>query len=164
GGIGQTTQSHGCPGSRKCNILPYGGGMGATRESDGEATDIFTELLRAQGEAARQVLASCAPEAAQAIPSDAELKDWGESALRLQQLWLDFHRQQAIPEMPVPLFADPAQWMGLMQAWQAQVPWLDPRRQQELIEEGLALWEDILAQYGIGPKAAEDTTPDIELP
>ena len=52
--------------------------------------------------------------------------------------------------MPVPLFADPAQWMGLMQGWYQQMPWLDPERQQQLFEEGAALWEDVLAQYGVG--------------
>ena len=28
----------------------------------------------------------------------------------------------------------------------------------------MALWEDVLAQYGIGPKAGEDKTPEVELP
>jgi polyhydroxyalkanoate synthase len=44
------------------------------------------------------------------------------------------------------------------------MPMLDPQRQARLFEEGLALWEGVLAQYGIGPKAAEDATPEVELP
>jgi polyhydroxyalkanoate synthase len=126
--------------------------------------DLFTEMLRIQGEAAKQMMAAALPEAVDALPTGAAMTDWGESALRLQRMWLEFHEHHAVPQMPVPLFADPAQWMGLMQGWYQQMPWLDPARQQRLIEEGAALWEEVLAQYGIGPKAAEDKGPDIELP
>jgi len=129
-----------------------------------DAHDIFTEMLRAQGEAARQMMGAFLPEAADAVPSDAELTDWGQSALKLQQMWFDFHRQQAIPEMPVPIMADPLQWIGLMQGWFQQVPLLDPRRQAEIFEEGMALWEGVLAQYGVGPKAAEAAPGEVQLP
>jgi polyhydroxyalkanoate synthase len=138
--------------------------MVAMAESPPDAADIFTEMLRAQGEAARQMLGTFAPDAAEAVPSDAALADWGESALKLQSMWLDFHKQQAIPAMPVPILVDPTQWMGLMQGWFQQVPLLDPRRQSELLEEGLALWEDVLAQYGIGPKATGQSQPERHFP
>ena len=70
-------------------------------EPQSDAHDIFTEMLRAQGEAARQMMATVLPQGAEAVPSDAQLTEWGESALKLQQMWFDFHKQQAIPEMPV---------------------------------------------------------------
>src|SRR5688572_27956583 len=133
-----------------------------------EVADIFTEMLRAQGEAARQMLETFAPEAVAAVPGETELAEWGESAHKLQAMWLDFHKQQSLsafgPAMPVPILADPTQWMGLMQGWFQQMPLLDPRRQSEILEEGMALWETVRAQYGIGPKAAEDATPEVELP
>jgi len=132
--------------------------------SSSDAADIFTEMLRAQGEAARQMMETFLPDAVDAVPTDAAIAQWGEAALELQRMWLDFHEQQALPEMPVPLLAEPAQWLGLMQAWYQQMPLLDPERQARLFEEGLALWEDVLAQYGLGPKAGEDTTPDVTLP
>jgi len=133
-------------------------------DSPAPAHDIFTEMLRAQGEAARQMMQTVLPEAAAAVPTDKELTEWGDSALRLQDMWLRFHRQQAVPEMPIPFLADPGQWIGLMQAWYQQMPLLDPQRQARIVEEGMALWEDVLAQYGLGPKAGEDKTPEIELP
>ncbi len=133
-------------------------------DSPTDAADIFTEMLRIQGEAARQLVQSFVPEVAEALPSDAEITVWGESALKLQQMWLEFCQQQAIPEAPVPLLADPAQWMGLMQAWYRQMPLVDPAFQARLAEEGMALWEEVLAQYGLGPKAAEDKSPEVELP
>src|SRR5688500_15403769 len=94
------------------------------------AADLFTEMLRIQGEAAREMMAAVLPEAVDALPTGAEMSDWGEAALKLQRMWLEFHAHQAVPEMPVPLFADPAEWMGLMQGWYQQMPWLDPARQQ----------------------------------
>jgi len=138
--------------------------MASPADSSTDAQNIFTEMLRIQGEAAREMMAAVLPEAVDALPTGAEMSDWGEAALRLQRMWLEFHEQHAIPDMPVPLFADPAQWLGVMQGWYQQMPWLDPARQQRLIEEGAALWEDVLAQYGIGPKAAEDKGREVELP
>jgi polyhydroxyalkanoate synthase subunit PhaC len=139
-----------------------------TRMSDTNAppapTDMFTEMLRIQGEAARQMMAAVMPDAIEALPGDKALAEWGEATRKLQQMWIDFHEQQELPEMPVPLFAEPAQWMGMMQGWYQQMPWLDPQRQARLAEEGMALWETVLAQYGIGPKAAEDSSTAVELP
>ena len=116
----------------------------ATPADSQSPADLFTEMLRIQGEAAREMMAASVPE------GDA-LAEWGEATLKLQQMWLDFHENQAAPEMPVTLFADPVQWMGLMQGWYQQMPWLDPQRQAKLIEDGAALWASVLAQYGIGP-------------
>lgn len=138
--------------------------MGATAEPAAGAADIFTELLRAQGEAARQMMETFLPEAVAAVPEDKTIAEFGEAALKLQRMWLAFHQQQALPEMPVPLFADPAQWFGLMQGWYQQMPLLDPERQARLFEEGLALWEDVLGQYGVGSKAVEDKAAGVELP
>jgi polyhydroxyalkanoate synthase len=133
-------------------------------DSQAEAADIFTEMLRAQGEAARQMLETVAPEAAEAVPSDADLAEWGDSALKLQAMWLEFHKQQALPAMPVPMLADPTQWMGLMQGWYQQMPLLDPRRQSEILEEGMSLWENVLAQYGMGPKGQAGALEEPKLP
>src|SRR5688572_9537913 len=138
--------------------------MAAVPDSPSEAADIFTEMLRAQGEAARQMLGTFVPEAAEAVPSPEALSAWGDAALKLQAMWLEFHKQQALPVMPVPILADPTQWMGLMQGWYQQMPLLDPRRQSELFDEGLALWEDVLAQYGIGPRGQAGAPAEPRLP
>ena len=120
--------------------------------------DLFTEMLRIQGEAARQMMATVMP-----ASGDAALGEWGEQALKLQAMWREFQAQHAVPEMPLPLFADPAEWLGVMQGWYQQVPWLDPERQARLVEEGAALWEAVLAQYGIGSKPDPDG-PEVHLP
>jgi polyhydroxyalkanoate synthase subunit PhaC len=120
--------------------------------------DLFTEMLRIQGEAARQMMATVMP-----ASGDAALGEWGEQALKLQAMWREFQAQHAVPEMPLPLFADPAEWLGVMQGWYQQVPWLDPERQARLVEEGAALWDAVLAQYGIGSKPDPDG-PEVHLP
>jgi polyhydroxyalkanoate synthase len=123
------------------------------------ASDIFAEMLRMQSEAAQAALAAT-------IPDERAIAEWGEAAERLQRMWLDFN----VPEgaaAPVPLFADPAQWMELVQAWQRQMPWLDPERQAKLAAEGAALWDDILAQYGMGAGIGSGPDPDgpaVHLP
>jgi polyhydroxyalkanoate synthase len=109
-------------------------------------------MLEMQSEAARQVIAA-------GIPDDTAIAEWSETTQRLQRMWMDFHAQEKLPEAPAPLFVDPAQWMGMMQAWYSQVPLLDPERQQALWQEGIALWEDILAQYGIGGSGAGAASP-----
>jgi len=119
--------------------------------------DVFTEMLRAQSEAARQLVAA-------SVPNEAALAEWSEAAQRLQSLWLDFHQQQQLPEAPVAFLADPAQWMGLMQAWSEQIPLLDPERQQQLWQEGMQLWQDILAQYGVGLNGEETAEPPKAKP
>ena len=134
--------------------------MSETDNTAKDAADIFTELLRIQAEAARQVMESFLPDAAVAVPGKEAVAEWGGAALKLQQMWLGFHQQQALPEAPVPLLADPAQWMGLMQAWYQQMPMLDPQRQQRMVEEGLLLWKDILDQY----QAEGEARTEPELP
>src|SRR5207253_9147019 len=88
---------------------------------------------------------------------------WGEAARKLQQMWLEFHQQQAVPEMPAPMFADPAQWLGAMQGWYQTMPLLDPARQAQIWADGMALWEDVLAQYGMGTRPDPDGT-EVQLP
>ena len=99
------------------------------------AADLFTQMLRIQGEAARQVMESVMP-AADAEPGAAAVHEWRDSALKLQQMWLDFQQQQSLPQMPAPLFADPAQWLGVMQGWYQAMPLLDPERQAKLFADG----------------------------
>ena len=116
-----------------------------SEKGDGEAADIFAEMLR---DAKRGGPRAARP---RRIPDERAVAEWGEAAGQLQKMWLDFHApgEEEI-DVPVPLFADPSQWLGLMQTWYQQMPQLDVQRQQALWSEGLALWEDILAQYGIG--------------
>ena len=138
--------------------------MSTTQDGAGEAADIFTEMLRIQGEAARQLVQGLLPEAGAAMPDEATLEEWGRSAARIQQMWLDHHEPSDAPGLATSLFADPAQWMTAIQGMYQQMPWLDPQRQQQIWDEGMALWSDILGQFGSGPGGEGEPAADPVLP
>lgn len=128
----------------------------------GEAADIFTELLRIQGEAARQVMQTFAPEAVKALPSQHDAEALGASILALQDTWLKLWAAPADQTDSgaalAPLLADPAQWLevmqGQLQQLYARVPALDPLAQQDVWQEWAALWQQIASQFaadGNGP-------------
>jgi polyhydroxyalkanoate synthase len=125
--------------------------------------DMFAEMLRIQGETTRQAMFAVFPGASEAAPGKEDVAQWGQAALKLQQMWLQFHQQHAVPEMPAPMFADPAQWFGAMQGWYQAMPLLDPARQAQIWQDGVALWEDVLAQYGMGTKPDPDGL-EVHLP
>jgi polyhydroxyalkanoate synthase len=95
-----------------------------------------------------------------------DLAQWGEVAQRLQSLWTDFQRDQAqgmmarLPQM----MGDPAGFAGIMHGWLKALPLTQPETQKRLWEDSLALWEGVLGQFGIGPKADAASDGGPELP
>ncbi|WP_238474132.1 PHA/PHB synthase family protein [Altericroceibacterium spongiae] len=130
----------------------------------GKAAQLFTEMLRLQSEAARQLLDTILPEMLSSLTDEDSLSEWSEATAKIQQMWLEFNRRQAVPLSPIPFFADPSEWMKLMKVWYDQFPVVDPARQQKLWEEGIVLWENILDQYGLGPHGSHATTLEPEFP
>jgi len=129
-----------------------------------DPASIFTELLKVQGETARHLLESFLPGAELPVPDGSQIQEWSGAARDLQQMWLQFGEQQGLPDHIPPLMADPAQWLEYVEAFYRQVPLANPDRQQEFWREGMALWEEVLGQYGIGSKAgAQGEKPDLPL-
>lgn len=112
------------------------------------AGDIFAEMLRIQGEAARQVMRSFAPQAADSLPPTGTVDALAAAMLEFQDRWLDFPGGQKHGDARSAMLADPGEWMEMMRAWYAQIPALDPERQHKLWQEAVHLWETILSQYG----------------
>ncbi|MEZ5737766.1 MAG: class I poly(R)-hydroxyalkanoic acid synthase [Novosphingobium sp.] len=100
--------------------------------------------------------------------SPAEFGDgqqWAEVGARLQKMWLDFQAEQAGTAADQQAhYSDPGKWLSLFDSWYRQMPLASPETQKRLWEDGLALWENILGQYGIGPKADEATPGEPQLP
>jgi polyhydroxyalkanoate synthase subunit PhaC len=137
---------------------------GKTGPKSEEVTDIFTEMLRIQGEAARQVMQAWAPEAVPALPDEKDITELGQAMVTFQENWF---RMNTRPDghggtLPAPLLADPAQWLDLMQQMYRQMPALDPTRQQELWNEGVELWEQILAHFT--PEGEEEDEGSVTDP
>ena len=84
-----------------------------------------------------------------------ELAQWTSVAQRLHTMWFDFQREQAASasaKWPAQL-SEPDGFAAVMQGWVKMLPLAQPDTQKKLWEDSLALWESVLGQYGIGPRA-----------
>ncbi len=126
------------------------------------------EVFEAMFRTPQQLLTQLMPGMAAASEGEAagDLSQWSGAAQRMQQAWLDFQREQAgqaagkLPEM----FSDPGGWMTIAQDWLKGLPLANPETQKKLWEDSLALWQGVLGQYGIGPRAAENGEGGPALP
>ncbi len=130
--------------------------MARRSTSDDDSARLYTEMLKAQGEAAWAMFGQFLPDADRPLPVGEEIEQWahtmGEAAAGWQDMWLKFQQQQALPEQLPPMMANPAEWWEALAAFYRQVPIANPEKQQEMWREGMELWEEVLGQYGIGPK------------
>jgi polyhydroxyalkanoate synthase len=79
-------------------------------------------------------------------------------------MWLDYSAEQLAAGQPAlaSLF-DPARWAQQFESWWRQMPIGNPDVQKKLWDDGLALWQVVLGQYGIGP-AAQQGDAERKLP
>ena len=129
-----------------------------------DPTALFAEMLKGS----QMLFSQFAPGMAAAGEDEAvgDLAQWTGVAQRLQTMWLDFQREQAAGaagKLPS-ILSDPGGWMEIGQGWLKALPLANPDRQKELWEQGLELWEGVLGQYGIGPRAAEQGQGEVQLP
>ncbi len=136
-----------------------------SRTEDGNA-DAFSDMITKQSEAALALFGQFLPGANNAAMPDAGVAaQWTEVAQRLQSMWLDFQAEQARkPSGPPAHYTDPAYWLSMIEGWYRQIPLAEPETQKTIWEDGLALWEGVLGQYGIGPRASEAKDGARELP
>ena len=125
--------------------------------------EAFAQLLKGPQQAFAQLLPGVAAAGEDEAVGDAA--QWAGNAQRLQSLWLDFQAQQAASaadKLPG-LLGEPANWLTMMQGWMGALPLANPDTQKRLWEDSLKLWEGVLGQYGIGPKAAAkgEGAPDL---
>ncbi|WP_369814663.1 PHA/PHB synthase family protein [Erythrobacter sp. HI0077] len=129
-----------------------------------DGPDPFTNLFEAPAKFARALFAPMA-EAAGGNPLSAEdMRHWAEVGTKLQTMWLEYQVEQlADPQALVP-WMDPARWMGLAQDWYRQMPLADPAQQQALWQEGMEVWQQVLAQYGLGAGGQEEAREAADMP
>lgn len=129
------------------------------------ATDVVIQLLRSQGELTQQFVGTLLPGTQAGFPDADEAAHWAEVGQRMQQMWLDFQSEQMEKAVASPShYSDPGKWLATLEGWYRQMPLADPETQKSLWEEGLSLFEDVLGQYGIGPKAVEPDEDEPKLP
>jgi len=146
-----------------------------------DAADIFTEMLRIQGEAARQMMQAVVPHAQEPSSQSPDVQNpdaqnpdtqnsgsnrtavdaMGESMMEFQKTWLQFCLPEE--ERAAPMLADPASWMKAMREWSSSVPMMDPAQQQKLWADGFDLWQNVLSQYSASDDGEEGAN-DPALP
>jgi polyhydroxyalkanoate synthase subunit PhaC len=126
------------------------------------------ELFEAMFRAPQQLLAQLMPGMAAAGEDEAvgELSQWSAATQRMQRAWHEFQQDKAAESagwLPQ-ILTDPAGWQEIGQNWLQGHPLTDPDAQKKLWDDSLALWEGVLGQYGIGPRAAEKGKGGPALP
>ena len=137
--------------------------------SHGASGNIFAELMMAQAQGALALFGQMLPRASSGSAGDTaaakdEAPNWAEVGTRLQTMWTDFQVEQmaraAAAQSP---FMDPTKWATTTETVLRQLPLARPEVQQKLWDEGLALTNAVLGQFGIGASTSgEGTTPVAE--
>ncbi len=139
--------------------------MADDTKSQADAGDLLNEMVRAQSEAMTTFFGQLTP--AQPDGPDAAKSDfpWADVVQKICSLWSEHQAEQAGMAVKRPShYSDPAKWMATAEGVLRQLPLANPETQQKLWEDGLNLFETVLGQYGIGPKATEAGEEGPELP
>jgi polyhydroxyalkanoate synthase len=137
--------------------------------------DPLTTLLTLPFQIGQQVLEQMVPTSPAAKPlplaEAEEAVQWGETAAKLQQLWIDFNLEQAnkalsgnqfLTEMQQRAAMTPAM-IEMIEGWTKQIPLVRPDNQEKLLADGAALWESVLAQWGLHVTSPEKAK-EVPLP
>jgi len=121
---------------------------------DKSASDLFAEMIAAPQKLFTQFMPGALP---LTPPASADFGAWAASAQKMQAQWLEFQQAQiAAAGAQVPaMLAQPGGLGEMLQGWIKALPLAQPEVQNKLWNDSLALWETVLGQYGIGPKAAD---------
>lgn len=120
--------------------------------------DPFAAFFDMQGEAMREMWGQIVPNGAQApVMQDwADVSGWGETAQKLQAMWLEFMGSKAMASPNAMPMLDPAQFMlmsqGFMKAAQDGMA-----AQAKMAEDAMNLWQGVMA----GAFAKGDDAPEL---
>jgi len=128
--------------------------------------DFFGQLMQLPQEAAKLMFGQFLPQLGGAAPSAETMTQWTASSQKLQTMWAEFQQEQAkkLAANPAAGVQDPMQLMGTLQGWMQGLPLAQPEVQKQFWADSLQLWEGVLGQYGIGPKAGADKDAEPDLP
>ena len=138
-------------------------------QSPDEMTERLTEMVRSQSDAVTSLFGQFMPAQSAATGASQPEIPWGQVMGTLQSMWADFKADQAGQAAgqasgPMARYSDPAKWMATAESVLRQLPLSDPETQKKLWEDSLSLFENVLGQYGIGPKAELVAKSGPEMP
>lgn len=123
----------------------------------------LSELFSLQSAAIQQFVVPFVPGLAAPEPQPSDMEDWMDAATRLQHLWLEFQQAlvaQGAGHVPI---AESGPWTDLMGRFFQRMPFLSPDAQQKLWDDGVKLWDNVLAHYRAATGDAP-TPPGSALP
>lgn len=124
---------------------------------------LIGELVEAQSQTLQTLFSHFLAQQTSGAEADQQVH-WAAIARRMQDMWLDFQAAQVGQARPVPHFSDPVKWMATAEEVFRALPLSDPARQKQLWEDGFDLFQTVLGQYGIGPKADETRKAEEDGP
>ncbi len=129
-----------------------------------DGPDPFTNMFEAPAKFARALFAPMSEASANAPLKPEDMQHWAEVGTKLQSMWMEYQAEQmANPQALAPYF-DPSRWMRMAEDWYRQMPIADPAQQQALMQEGMALWQQVLGQYGLGADGQPVAEGEPDLP
>jgi len=125
--------------------------------------DLFSGMLRLQGEMTRSVMSAFGGLAVPdwgSSPQAALIEPWEKLAAGLRDMW---HSPAAGPAPEVQGIAgwvdDPARWREVVEGWYRALPLADGQTREQMLADGLALWEHLLGGMTTGQRAAPAQLP-----
>lgn len=122
-------------------------------EKDTKAGAAIGDIVKTQADLLQSLFGQLSG-SSEAANGDAQVH-WAGIARKVQDMWLDYQASQVGQQRAVPHYSDPVKWIATAQEVLRALPLSDPARQKQLWSDGLDLFQTVLGQYGIGPKADE---------
>jgi len=129
----------------------------AEQDSTTAQADALTSLLSLPLQLGQQIMAQMLTPVTQFEPDAAA--QWADIAARaqaqMQAVWGAYPAPDAaLPEMPTA-------FTQLLESWAQAIPMVDPQSQATLIARSTALWEGVLAQWGVSEAPKADEAPAL---
>jgi Poly(3-hydroxyalkanoate) synthetase len=113
------------------------------------ATDLIEMMMKSQKDGIASLLGTLSPQ--EGSPEAKAVVQWAQVAERMHTIWTDYQVEQlGKAKAAPPHYADPVKWVATAEAVLRQLPLAHPQVQQRLWQEGLALVNAVLGQYGFG--------------
>lgn len=126
-------------------------------ESPGSA-DLFSGMLRIQSDMTRSVLSAFGDLAVPAwgsSPQAALVEPWQQMASQLHDLWQAPQAEGGASSAGIAGWLNhPQQWREVVEGWYRALPLADGQTREQMLADGLALWENLLGRLTSGDAAA----------
>jgi len=131
--------------------------MSKTGETDGGLSgpaDLFSGMLRIQSDMTRTVLSAFGDLAVPAwgsSPQSSLIEPWQKMATQLHDLWQAPQADEAATASGIAGWLnDPGQWRAVVEGWYQALPLADGKTREQMLADGLALWENLLGRLTAG--------------